>query len=265
MPIANVFDPYTGAANGGVVPSPGGGASLYDVAYSPIYEDLTDGSWTLVDPDNLVDSIVRDGNGYHTITWNALAVGSSNYRWDSGTEHRSPRWYKNAVIDGNQLVSEDLTNYTYYAQTDNTARGDFDSAFVYGLSCDPTSTVPNTIVGGGLFSSVTSVGTNTFFGVWAVNSQASTSVGSSDRAVIQYEYGGGHAGCGTFVIVDSLGQRIQNGSRNAAVTLPATTDLKLMVGVGTRSNTTTISAGNTSQKFRLTKVAMKPNLGAVLI
>ena len=28
MPIANVFDPYTGGANGGGVPSPGGGAKL---------------------------------------------------------------------------------------------------------------------------------------------------------------------------------------------------------------------------------------------
>jgi len=264
MPIANVFDPYTGAANGGKVPSPGGGASLYDAPYSPIYEDLTDGSWTLVDPDNLVQSIVRDGSGFHTITWNALAVGSSNYRWDSGGAHRSPRWYKNAEIDGNQLVSEDMCNYTYYAETDNTARGNFDSAFVYALSTDPTSTVPNTIAGGGLFSSVQAVGTNTFFGVWAVNSQASTSTGTSDRAVIQYQYGAGHAGCGTFYIITNLGERIQNGSRNAAVTLPATTDLKLMVGVGTRSNTTTITAGDTSQKFRLSKVAMKPNLGAVL-
>jgi len=263
MPIANVFDPFTGAANGGVVPS-GGSASLYDVAYSPIYEDLTDGSWTLVDPDNLVQSITRDGNGFHTITWNALAVGSANYRWDSGTFHRSPRWYKNAEIDGNQLVSEDMCNYTYYAETDNAARGDFDSAFVYGLSCDPTSVNPNDIAGGGLFSSVTAVGVNTFFGVWAVNSQASTSTGTSDRAVIQYQYGAGHAGCGTFYIITNLGERIQNGSRNAAVTLPATTDLKLMVGVGTRSNSTTIAAGNTSQKFRLSKVAMKPNLGGVL-
>ena len=264
MPIANVFDPYTGGANGGGVPSPGGGASLYDAPYEPIYEDLTDGSWTLVDPDNLVQSISRDANGYHTVTWNALAAGSANYRWDSGTFHRSPRWYKNAVIDGNQLVSEDICNYTYYAQTDNAARGDFDSAFVYGLCVDPTSVVPNTIGGGGLFSSVTAVGVNTFFGVWAVNSQASTSTGSSDRGLIQYQYGGGHCGCGTFYIISDLGLRIQNGSRNAAVSLPAATDLKLMVGVGTRSNTTTITAGDTSQKFRLSKVAMKTNLGSVL-
>lgn len=264
MPVANVFDPYTGGANGGVVPSPGGGASLYDAPYSPIYEDLTDGSWTLVDPDNLVQSIAIDGNGYHTVTWNALAVGSANYRWDAGTTHRAPRWYKNAEIDGNQLVSEDLTNFSYYAQTDNAVRGDFDSSFVYGLCIDPTSTVANTIAGAGLFSSVTAVGTNTFFGVWAVNSQASTSVGSSDRAHVGYTYGAGHAGCGNFYILDNTGGRIQNGSRNASVVLPATTDLKLMVGVGTRSNITTIGAGDTSQKFRLSKVALKPNLGAVL-
>ena len=264
MPISQVFDPNTGAANGGVIPSPGGGVSLYDISYSPIYEDLTDGSWTLLDPDNLVDSITRDGNGFHTITWNALAAGSSDYRWDSGAAHRAPRWYKNAEIDGNQLVSEDLTNFTYYAEVDNGTPGDFDSQFVCGLSCDPTSTVPNTILGAGLFSSKITTQVNTLFGVWAVNSQASTSAGGSDRAVVGYSYGAGHAGCGNFYILSPTGTRLQNGSRNANVVLPATTDLKLIVGAGTRSNTTTITAGDISQPFRFTRIMMKPNLGEVL-
>ena len=75
MGIVNAFDP-AGGANGGFVPGAGGAASLTDIAFQTI--DLTDGSWTLLDPDSLVDTVTFSG-GFNTVTWNTLAAGSSNY------------------------------------------------------------------------------------------------------------------------------------------------------------------------------------------
>jgi hypothetical protein len=57
MPVVPCFDPTTGASGG---PSGGGGTpSLSDVAFTVV--DLTDGSWTLFDPDNAVQSVAFAG------------------------------------------------------------------------------------------------------------------------------------------------------------------------------------------------------------
>jgi hypothetical protein len=44
-------------------------ASRYDLSSDLI--DLTDGSWTLEDPDSLLDS-VSYSSGYNTVTWNTI-------------------------------------------------------------------------------------------------------------------------------------------------------------------------------------------------
>ena len=260
MGIVPVFDPTTGASGG---PAGGGGsASLYDVAFTgPI--NLTDGTWTLLDPDNLIQSISYAG-GYHTVVWNALAAGSSDYNWGSGSNHRAPRWYKAAEIDGNQLTTDDITQAVFYAQTDNANRGDFDSMMVHGVCVDPTSTVANTIAGCGLIAICIRTASGTNLGVWTVNGSASTSTASSDRCMTTYQYGGRHTGSGAFTILDASGIRIQNGSRNAAVVLPATTNLHWIVGLGTRTNSTTIGAGDESQRFKIYRAPVKTDLAGVL-
>ena len=84
MPIFPCFDPTTGASGGA---SGGGGGSLYDVSMGSAV-NLTDGSWTLSDPDSLVDSVSFSG-GFNTVTMNALAAGASHYRWDSSATNNN--------------------------------------------------------------------------------------------------------------------------------------------------------------------------------
>jgi len=259
--ITPCFDPTTGAS-GGASGGGGGGASVYNLAFTgPI--NLTDGSWTLLDPDSLIQSI-SFAAGVHTVVWNALAAGSSDYNWGSGSNHRAPRWYKAAEIDGNQLTTDDITQAVFYAKADNVNRGDFDSMMVSGVCVDPTSTLANTIAGMGLIAIATSGGSNTDLGIWTVNGSASTSSASSARCMTTIQYGGRHTGSGAFTIVDASGYRTQNGSRNGNLVLPSAANLHWIVGLGTRTNTTTIGAGDESQRFTLYRTEIKADLTGVL-
>ena len=67
MPIAPVFPgPSTGGDSG---------ASFYDATFTgPI--NLTDGTWTLNDPDSLIQSITYSA-GVHTVTWNTTATDAT--------------------------------------------------------------------------------------------------------------------------------------------------------------------------------------------
>ena len=254
MPIAPVFPgPSTGGDSG---------ASFYDATFTgPI--NLTDGTWTLNDPDSLIQSITYSA-GVHTVTWNTLAAGSVNYRWDSGSTHRGPRWYKAAELEGTQLTSDDVVQSVFYAKTDNVNRGDFDSQMVHGICVDPTSTAEGTIAGMGLFSSAQSSGSNTFLGIWTVNGAASTSTSGSARCMTTNQYGGRHVGSGCFTILDASGFRTQNGSRNGNVVISSGANLHWIVGLGTRTNSTTITSGDESQRFSLWRKAVKMDLSGVL-
>ncbi len=259
MSVTPCFDPTTGAS-GGVPPAVS--ASLYNVPFDgPL--DLTDGSWTLYDPDNLIQSISYAG-GWHTVVWNALAAGSSNYNWSAGTTHRSPRWYKAAEVDGVRLTSDDLTQAIFYIQTNNVNRGDFDNGIVHGICVDPASTAATTIAACGLYANAFSSGTQTALGVFTINSAATAGVFSSDRCMTTFQYGAGHTGSGVFTVLDASGVRIQSGSRNASSVLPASTDLFWMVGLGTRGNTITITANDESQRFKIWRTAVKTDLAGVL-
>ncbi len=238
----------------------GGGGSLYDPSWgSPI--DLTDGTWTLLDPDSLIDSVSFSG-GYNTITWNALAAGSSNYNWSSGSTHRAPRWYKPAEIEGNALNSNDLVNAVLYAQADNAVRS-FDNAWLNGICVDPTSTTASTIGGMGLYANATQSGSTTAMGVWTVNSSGTSTASTNTRCQTALQYGARHTGSGVFDILDAAGIRVQSGSRNGNTTLPAGSPLQWIVGVGTRGNSITVPGGAT-QKFKLYQQAVKFDLAAIL-
>ena len=262
MPITNCFDSVTGASGGDTGGGGGGGASLYDLAFNgPI--DLTDGTWTLNDPDNLIQSITYSA-GVHTVVWNTLAAGSANYNWGSGSTHRAPRWYKAAEIDGNELASDDVVQGIFFAKTDNTNRGDFDSMMVHGICVDPTSTSASAIAGMGLIAIAQSSGSNTNLGIWTVNGSASTNTAGSARCMTTTQYGGRHTGSGCFTILDTSGHRTQNGSRNGNVVIPSGEKLHWIVGLGTRTNSVTITAGDESQRFSIWHKGVKMNLSGVL-
>ena len=259
MPVSPAFDPTTGASGGAA--SGGGGSSFYAVPFGdPI--DLTDG-WTLYDPDSLIKSVTFSG-GVHTVTWNA-ATGSSDYNWSAGSTHRAPRWYQSALIDGNQLTTDDVTQNVFMVVTDNTQRGDFDNTLVHGICVDPTSTTATTIAGMGQAVTVFAGGASTAsMGVWTINSSSVTATSAPSRSMATAQYGGRHTGSVCFTNLDASGQRIQNGSRNGTVTLSAGADLRWMVGVGVRSNTTNITQDDESLRFKLYRKSFKMNLTGVL-
>jgi hypothetical protein len=135
MPIVQAFCPDTGAAiGGGCGPAEPSGGGLYKTALEQV--NLTDGSWTLFDPDNLVQS-VSHAAGVNKVVWNALPVGSQNYRWDAGGQHRAPRWYKDNNIDGNRVNSMDFNIFTSVIENVD-AVSDFNNQIVCGVSQIPT-------------------------------------------------------------------------------------------------------------------------------
>jgi hypothetical protein len=225
--------------------------------------NLTDGSWTLLDPDGLIQSISYAA-GYHTVVWNDLLAGSANYNWSSGTVHRAPRWYKDAEVNNIQIVSDDIVQAMFYLQVDNAFKGDFSNAIINGICVDPTSTASTNIAGMGSCHNIIAPTGNPALGVWAINGSSTSSAGAPTRSIVTSQYGGQHVGSAVFTNLNAGGVRVQNGSRNGNIAIASSVNLKWIVGLGTRSNTDTITLGDESQRFKLYHKAVKMNIGAIL-
>lgn len=229
-----------------------GDASLYDLPGEVV--DLTDGSWTLVDPDSLVDSVTF-ANGYNTVTWNALAVGSVDYNWSGGTDHRAPRWYKALEIDGTRVSSADVLVCTTLLELDASVR-DFGQQVVCGPSLQPDSTVASFIDGTGGCIQAGKTG-NVSYGTWQSNQSSVNSTGAPLYGVCTVTRGNNGLGSGASYHVKSDGTvgNTQARASNINSATVSDTDLFVMVGVGTRTNTDTIVAGD-EQRFAARFVAV---------
>ena len=258
MSIVQVFSPTTGAAIGGG-DGPVVSASLYNIPWGdPI--NLTDGTWTLLDPSSLVKATSFAG-GFNTITFNALGTGSQDYNWTSGANILAPRWYKNVEINETQITTDDITNALFYMEVDNSVR-DFSSLVVNGICEDPTSTVLLTMRGTGATFNMTTGGTNAPMGVWTVNGSATTTSGTNNRVFTQSQWGGRHTGSTSFTLLDANGFRVQNGSRNSSTALSSTANARWVVGPGTRGIQTI--AEDDQVKFKAYHKAVKMNTGAIV-
>lgn len=246
MPIVNVFDYPQGGANGGFVPGAGGAASLADIPFETI--DLTDGSWTLLDPDSLVDTVTFSG-GFNTVTWNTLAAGSSNYNWAAGTTHRGPRWYKLLTISGTQIDNQDKLVMNCYLENDGTVN-DFDQAYLLGAALDPTATASVTIDGTGAYFKK-DTGSSPSYGVWTINGQTSGAVATANYAITTLLRGNDSLGVGQTLTYNGssnvVNQSVRQSNQNAASGV--TTDVYIIVGIGTSASNDTVTAGN-QQKFK---------------
>ena len=136
MPIVPCFDPDTGASGG---PSDGGGggggADLSNLAYELI--DLTDGSWTKVDPQNVIQS-VSINSGVTTFTYNTInPIPTSTVLPNSVAEQ--PRWYRRLNIGGTDIDTD--AAYVYSTKLSSiTPNATFDNALYHGIAEDPTAT-----------------------------------------------------------------------------------------------------------------------------
>jgi len=262
MPIVRVFDP-DGVPRGGWTPG-GGGSSLYQLPLEVI--NLTDGSWTLYDPDNLVDTITFAGD-WHTLTWNALPVGSGDYNWFSGTTIRAPRWYKNLEISGTQVTSMDLLVSTYQMELLPLLDPDvcpFRWLGVFGAALDAGSTDTGLMCATGGTMGRFSPTTAAIYGIFTRNTQSSNGPNTGAYGTCTTVRGGDGLGGGEFMIFDNTDANLQAAARSAGVYttgLPVPTDVQLVVGLGTGANTVTITAGDQT-KFKLSHVSTTIAAGA---
>ena len=227
-----------------------GGTSLYDLPMTEV--DLTDGSWTLYDPDGLIDT-VSFSNGYNTVTFFA-GGNTSNQRWTGTTTVTAPRWYKTLQIDGNTVTLLDPSWFVCRMQNDLTV-DDFNQQNVFGTAADPTATNTNTMgLAGGTWLRTT--GGNTGYGV--VTGNANTSYADVDTVFSHAEVmqGGTANGATTYIQYDGTNTAERAGSRNSNILAMAGTNRHLVVGVGINTDVTVINAGD-QVAFSLKYIALQ--------
>ena len=229
MPIAKVFDPYTGAANGNL-PPPSGGASLFDLG---TVVDLTDGTWTLYDPLGAIQS-VSFGGSKNTVTFNAVG-GSNDHVWATNTfTADAPRWYRALEIDGNAMDSDTLVSMQVSGTWDYTVR-DFRPQLIAGLCLNPTTTTRADILGQGFLSNLNETG-NPAFGCWANTAGSVTGTGlASISGQYLAQYGARRGGYGICTALDASDLWLNYIQRVLALTLTSTATVYEIIGLGTNS------------------------------
>ena len=236
----------------------GKGASLAGLSF--IEADLTDGSWTLYDPDALVKSVAFAA-GYNVVTWNALAVGSNAYNPSvAAGAHRWPRWYKALTIGGVAVVADDWLELVTLMQC-NTAVDGFHQQVVVAAANDAATTVVNDMAGtGGALSKLT--GSACAYGTWMEDSSTVEATGTPLRALCVVNRGGRGVGSGAYGTMEATAARALGWNTRSAdrVVIAAASDpVYLMVGAGTRGNTDTI-ADSAQNSFRIGYKALTHNL-----
>jgi len=230
-----------------VLQAPSSGGSEYDKTLTII--DLTDGSWTLYDPDGLIDTTygtngVTFASDFNTIQFNNLAVGSSNYNW-VGSVQRAPRWYKTLTIDGNDVAGEDTLTGVFRIEDDDTV-SDFNRRLICGWSEDPTAVAASgTIITAASYNR--SEGSAPLHGIFWYQNDSSTQDANGAYVVANImrkryaDLGGGYYiiyNSSDSVVRATTGGAGSLGFNNAGVTM------KLIVGVGPRLNTSIIPGGS---------------------
>ena len=252
MPITPCFDPTTGAS-GGAAPG-GAGASFSNVSLRTIDPS----SWSTNDPDSLLKSVSHTaGTGVTTFTFNALPVGSATYQLTNSTQD-FPRRYTDLQADNGDGTFTTLTTddyvLVYFRLSGYTT--DFASRLFVAVAIDPESSVPATqravgvfyrkpaaTVGDGLWDEAyTLQGLGSPFTVHGILNYTPL------RSVAITQFGANSSG-----VPLNIRQRYMNDTLSSGI------NLKLMVGVATETNGTTI-LDNDTVAGKLEYQAFKLNL-----
>ena len=215
---------------------------LQDIALDEI--DLTDGTWTLEDPDSLVDTVAFSA-GQNTVTFNAVS-GSSNYNIASGSDFRGPRWYKLLSISGQQATTATPLVLITRIEPDKSSGSDFNQRHVIGTTHEPTSTVTNTINGAGAGWQINSGSTTIQMGAWTRSAVNLLNNGLNQRQVMASLRGFESLGAPSFLNLRSNDVCVGTGARNSNATAIGGNgaNLYVMVALGTATNTAGITAGD---------------------
>lgn len=215
---------------------------LKDIALTEI--DLSDGTWTLEDPDSLVDTVTFS-SGQNTVTFNA-ASGSADLNIGSGSNFRGPRWYKLLSVSGQQATTATPIVLLTRIEPDKSSASDFGQRHVIGTSHQPTSTVTNTINGAGAGWQINDGSTTIQMGAWTRSAVNLTSNSLNQRQVMASLRGFESLGAPSFLNLRSTDACVGTGARNSNATAigGAGANLYVIVCLGTNGNTAAISAGD---------------------
>ena len=269
MPIVNAFDFPQGGANGGFVPGEGGGGGGGGQSYSGITleaQDLTDGSWTKLNPAAMTITGESHAAGVNTLTFGELATGASDYT-TGGTVQAWPRFYKQlTTVDaaGNTVPLTTEDNVLLRVGMSGYDNVPFFLSRVVLITPDPTSTVTTDMdIAGVLVRTPTTAFGSHNVGALTVSSFNSSSVSKSTypnsymRGTIQTSGNTATPGTTTedpkrpvlanVIAYQSTNETVPNAStsRNASGEYGAASPLYVVVAVATGSNSTTIVAGDT--------------------
>lgn len=251
MPVIPCFDRNDGTS-GGPTPCPGGGGtSLADL--TPVLVDLTDGSWTLYDPDSLVDSVAHSA-GWNTVTWEAVSA-SADYNWSTASgSMRAPRWYKKLVLSGTQVISTD--SLAFHSEMEASRTDTSLDKVILTVAEQPGSTDVALIRAvGGAANKVSS--TQISGGAYAYSAETVSQAAALGKTINTALRSNNSLGGSLYVALNNsetgqaMGSRISN--RNA-VGAGGTQDIHVMVGVGPKTSAISIGAGDT-QRFQLRYIA----------
>ena len=204
--------------------------------------DLTDGSWTLLDPLSIVQSTAYDsGTNTNTVTCNAAPASAWDLTWgSSGATINAPRWYRALSIGGVAMTTDDFITAIYRFGPLHSV-SDFRSEGVCALAEAPTSTTVASVLGSGaLFTYYTSSNVQT--GVYANTAMTLESSHADSRyARVTSFYGNGGARYLMFQSFTAADALRNQGQRNANFSLTASVPTYEMVGLGVRTHNDIIS------------------------
>jgi hypothetical protein len=225
-------DDTSGGGGGG-----GGGFNLYDAEL--LEANLSDGTWTLYDPGNLIKSVAYDATSKrNVITVNALASGNNpQYNWKNSGAKEAPRWHKAAQIGTENINREHMVTGIYLMDFSDDREMSCD--VVCGLAKIPESEVATGVNLGGAFGQI-SAQAYANYGVYTFSGATFLSTQGPQKGLCSFQHGGDVIGGGVAALLDSSGESLNSGISRASS--QAHTDngrpMSVLVGLGLRNNNT---------------------------
>jgi hypothetical protein len=252
MPVAKVFDPYTGGAIGGVVPSPTPINPLRSVG------DLSSG-YTFTDTAALQTSYsYNSGTDTHTFGLATVAVGAETNSFLSGANFTGPKYRAGLTYaDGTPVLAGDAFSMTVYIE--NLTPGLVRSyCIAVGVAQTPSSTVLGTMRGSGIYAITSAVGTPGVGG-WEENLGTAVTVASMTKGLGTCSFTGTpqkYRVGSSFGVMSATSGNVSNRLGGGQFNVADATQLGLVVCIGSNGTIAT-TGGSISVRLRysLTKLS----------
>ena len=215
--------------------------------------DLTDGTWTLVDPNSGIKTLSFEDDANKVIT-NAISAGTLN-NFGQGTAYNSPRWYRNLTdSNGVQLTTGD--NFILLSSIQGVSASNVSGfGFACGTALRPTATGSNASNQGYSFHGLVYEGVGSDGGnpdelqSFALGgSTTNNNIFTSSAALGVFNFGFKHEGAYGVSYSNGINKKIR-GFTVANIT-SSTHPLVLQVGFGTRQNSF-LCLDNANHKMKL--------------